>query len=32
MVTVRALKSAAPYIRLYKGKVFVLKASGAVPG
>jgi acetylglutamate kinase len=32
LVTVRALKSAAPYIRLYKGKVFVLKASGAVFG
>jgi len=32
LVTVRALKSAAPYIRMYKGKVFVLKASGGVFG
>lgn len=32
MVTVRALKSAAPYIRIYKGKVFVIKASGGVFG
>ncbi len=32
LVTVRALKSAAPYIRIYKGKVFVLKASGGVFG
>lgn len=31
-VTVRALKSAAPYIRMYKGKVFVIKASGGVFG
>lgn len=29
---VRALKSAAPYIRMYKGKVFVIKASGGVFG
>ena len=29
-VAVRALKSAAPYIRMYKNKVFVIKASGAV--
>ena len=29
-VTVRALKGAAPYVRLYKGKVFVVKAGGAV--
>ncbi len=29
-VAVRALRSAAPYIRMYKGKVFVIKASGAV--
>ncbi len=29
-VAVRALKSAAPYIRMYKGKVFVIKVSGAV--
>ena len=28
--TVRALKSAAPYVRLYKGKIFVVKAGGAV--
>lgn len=32
LVTVHALKSAAPYIRMYKGKVFVLKASGGVFG
>src|SRR5690349_23953504 len=31
-VTVRALKSAAPYIRIFKGKVFVIKASGGVFG
>ena len=29
---IRALKSAAPYIRLFKGKVFVIKAGGAVFG
>jgi acetylglutamate kinase len=29
-IAVRALKSAAPYIRMYKGKVFVVKAGGAV--
>jgi acetylglutamate kinase len=29
-VAVRALKSAAPYIRMYKGKTFVIKASGGV--
>ena len=29
-VAVRALKSAAPYIRMYKNKVFIIKASGAV--
>jgi acetylglutamate kinase len=28
--TVRALKGAAPYVRLYKGKIFVVKAGGAV--
>jgi len=28
--SVRALKRAAPYVRLYKGKVFVVKAGGAV--
>jgi acetylglutamate kinase len=31
-IAVRALKSAAPYIRMYKGKVFVIKAGGAVFG
>jgi acetylglutamate kinase len=29
---VHALKSAAPYIRMYKGKVFIIKASGGVFG
>jgi acetylglutamate kinase len=29
-VAIRALRSAAPYIRMYKGKVFVIKASGGV--
>jgi acetylglutamate kinase len=29
-VAVRALKKAAPYIRMFKGKVFVIKAGGAV--
>jgi acetylglutamate kinase len=29
-VAVRALKNAAPYIRMYKGKVFVIKAGGAI--
>jgi acetylglutamate kinase len=29
---VRALKSAAPYIRLFKNKIFVVKAGGAVFG
>jgi acetylglutamate kinase len=29
---IRSLRSAAPYIRLYKGKVFVIKAGGAVFG
>jgi len=29
---IRALRSAAPYIRLYKGKTFVIKAGGAVFG
>ena len=28
--TVRALKGAVPYVRLYKGKVFVVKAGGGV--
>ena len=31
-IAVRALKSAAPYIRMYKNKIFVIKASGAVFG
>jgi acetylglutamate kinase len=31
-VAVRALKNAAPYIRMFKGKVFVIKAGGAVFG
>jgi acetylglutamate kinase len=29
-IVVSALKAAAPYIRMYKGKTFVLKAGGAV--
>ncbi|MET0293356.1 MAG: acetylglutamate kinase [Steroidobacteraceae bacterium] len=29
---IRALRAAAPYIRLYKGKTFVIKAGGAVFG
>lgn len=29
-IVVTALKAAAPYIRMYKGKTFVLKAGGAV--
>ncbi|MFB3124004.1 MAG: acetylglutamate kinase, partial [Woeseiaceae bacterium] len=29
-IVVSALKHAAPYIRLFKGKVFVLKVGGAV--
>lgn len=31
-VAIRALRSAAPYIRMYKGKVFIIKASGGVFG
>ena len=31
-VAVRALRNAAPYIRMYKGKIFVIKAGGAVFG
>src|SRR5690606_33052968 len=27
---IKALRSAAPYIRMFKGKVFVIKASGGV--
>ncbi|MEJ0063573.1 MAG: acetylglutamate kinase [Alphaproteobacteria bacterium] len=30
--TVRALKKATPYIRMFKGKVFIVKASGGVFG
>ena len=30
--TIRALKSAAPYIRMYKGKTFVIKTGGGVFG
>jgi len=29
-IAVRALRNAAPYIRMFKGKVFVIKASGSV--
>src|ERR1700691_337495 len=29
---IRALRNASPYIRLYKGKIFVVKAGGAVFG
>ena len=29
-IIVSALKHAAPYIRLFKGKVFVIKAGGEV--
>ena len=29
-IVVSALKHAAPYIRLFKGKVFVLKASASL--
>ena len=29
-IAIRALKSAAPYIRMYKGKTFVVKAGGGV--
>ena len=31
-IIVSALKHAAPYIRLFKGKVFVIKAGGGVFG
>jgi acetylglutamate kinase len=31
-LAIRALKSAAPYIRMYKGKTFVVKAGGGVFG
>ena len=29
-LAIRALKSAAPYIRMYRGKIFVVKAGGGV--
>ena len=29
-LAIRALSSAAPYIRMYKGKTFVIKAGGGV--
>ena len=29
-LAIRALRSAAPYIRMYKGKTFVVKAGGGV--
>ena len=32
VATIRALCAAAPYIRMYKGKIFVVKAGGAVFG
>ena len=32
LATIRALRAAAPYIRLFKGKIFVVKAGGAVFG
>ncbi len=31
-VAIRALRNAAPYIRMFKGKVFVIKAGGGVFG
>jgi acetylglutamate kinase len=31
-LAIRALKSAAPYIRMYKGKTFIVKAGGGVFG
>lgn len=31
-IAVRALKNATPYIRMFKGKIFVIKAGGAVFG
>src|SRR5437879_2343671 len=31
-LAIHALKSAAPYIRMYKGKTFVVKAGGGVFG
>ena len=32
IATISALRAAAPYIRMYKGKIFVVKAGGAVFG
>ncbi len=32
LATISALRAAAPYIRLYKGKIFVVKAGGAIFG
>jgi acetylglutamate kinase len=32
VASVRSLRSAAPYIRMYKGKIFIVKAGGAVFG
>ena len=32
LATIRALRGAAPYIRLYKGRIFVVKAGGGVFG
>jgi acetylglutamate kinase len=32
VATIRALRAAAPYIRMYKGRTFVVKAGGAVFG
>lgn len=32
VATIHALRNASPYIRMYKGKVFVIKAGGAVFG
>ena len=29
-VAIRAMRNAAPYIRMYKGKVFVVKVGGAI--
>lgn len=31
-LAIRALKNAAPYIRMYRGKIFVVKAGGGVCG
>ncbi len=32
LATIHALRAAAPYIRMYKGRIFVVKAGGAVFG